>query len=188
MTVASLRCLLLALATALCASTVVAQPAADTTEARMAAAEQLVRTLDDILGPEKLMQSMRNAMQAPLADGLRNHPSLSEAQKRRAAQVLGDELGAVMGDMMSAVKPSLHGTMIKIYAERFNLAELQELQTLYANPSLRKATLLSNEELPRLMQPMMVEMQQWQPRILARVNAAVTRLKAEGIDLQTRTR
>jgi hypothetical protein len=168
---------------ALCATTALAQTAADTPEARKAAAEQLIRNIDDLMGPEKMAQSVRGAMQAPMLEGLRSHPRLTDAQRQRAAQLMGEDLGAVVGEMMVAIKPGLYAAMTSMYVERFSLAEIQELDRFYANPTVRKATLLGAEEMPRLMQPMMGALQQWGPRIQERANATIAKLKAEGIDI-----
>lgn len=156
---------------------------ADSPEARKSAAEALIRSVDDLMGPERMLQGMRGAMQAPLLEGLRNHPRLSEAQKQRAAQVMGDEMGAAMGEMMTAFKPGLYAAMTQLYTERFSVAEIEELQRFYASPVVRKSTTLSMEEMPRLMQPLMAGMRDWAPKLQARMEAARATLRAEGIDL-----
>lgn len=156
---------------------------ADTPETRKTAAEKLIQSVDDLMGPERMMQGMRGAMQAPLMEGLRNHPKLSDAQKKRAAQVMGDEMGGVMGEMMTAMKPALYAAMTQLYTERFSVGEIEELQRFYASPVVRKATTLTMEEMPRLMQPMMAGMRDWAPKIQERMQAAQATLKAEGIDI-----
>jgi hypothetical protein len=156
---------------------------ADTPETRKTAAEKLIQSVDDLMGPERMMQGMRGAMQAPLMEGLRNHPKLSDAQKKRAAQVMGDEMGGVMGEMMKAMKPALYAAMTQLYTERFSVGEIEELQRFYASSVVRKATTLTMEEMPRLMQPMMAGMRDWAPKIQERMQAAQATLKAEGIDI-----
>ena len=88
-----------------------------------------------------------------------------------------------MGEMMKAMKPALYAAMTQLYTERFSVGEIEELQRFYASPVVRKATTLTMEEMPRLMQPMMAGMRDWAPKIQERMQAAQATLKAEGIDI-----
>jgi len=85
--------------------------------------------------------------------------------------------------MMKAMKPALYAAMTQLYTERFSVGEIEELQRFYASSVVRKATTLTMEEMPRLMQPMMAGMRDWAPKIQERMQAAQATLKAEGIDI-----
>ena len=159
-----------------------AQTPADSPDARQAAAAQLIRSIDDLMGPESMARAMRGAMQAPMAQALAGNTRLTEAQKQRVVQVMGDEMTAITTELMQSVKSGLYNAMTTLYAERFSVAELLELQRFYASPVVRKATLMVAEDMPRLMQPMLASMQQMAPRMKERMDAATARLKAEGID------
>lgn len=163
-----------------------AQTPADSPSARQAAAEQLIRSIDDLMGPESMARAMRGAMQAPMTQALAGNSRLTEAQKQRVVQVMGDEMTAVTTELMQSVKSGLYSAMTTLYAERFSVAELLELQRFYASPVVRKATLMVAEDMPRLMQPMLASMQQMAPRMKERMDAATARLKAEGIDPSAR--
>ncbi len=89
----------------------------------------------------------------------------------------------VMSEVMDELIPGVYAAMTQMYVERFTLAEIEQLQAFYASPVVRKATVLSIEELPRLLQPMFQSMQQMQPKIQQRMEAASAHLKTEGIDL-----
>lgn len=155
----------------------------DSPESRRAAAAALVKTLDEISGPERMLKGMNEAMRAPLLQGLQQNAQLTPAQRERAAQRLGDAMSETLVEHMRTVMPSLYQSMADLYAERFTRAEIEQLQAVYASPLVRKATLLGAEEMPRLMQPIMQSMQQLAPVIQQRMQTVVNELKQEGIDL-----
>jgi hypothetical protein len=155
----------------------------DTPESRREAAQALIKSFDDLMGPERMATMMKGSMNAPMQQALQAHPTLTPAQRQRAAQVVTDEMDPVMAEMFKQVMPAMYAAMTQMYAERFTLAEIQELQRVYTSPTVRKATVLGMEELPRLMQPMMGSFQQWAPKMRAASQRADQRLRAEGIVL-----
>jgi hypothetical protein len=166
----------------LLASAVQAQP--ETAQQRRAAAETLVRSLDSLMGPERIMASMRGAFQAPLEMQLKSASHLTLQQRDRAAAVLGDALALTMGEWMKEVMPGMYATMTDVYVERFTLAEIADIQRFYDSSAGRKSATVMQEDMPRLMAPMMQTLQSRAPQIKARMDAATEQLKAEGIVLQ----
>lgn len=166
----------------LLASAVQAQP--ETAQQRRAAAQALVRSLDSLMGPERVMASMRGALQAPLEMQLKSASHLTLQQRDRAAAVLGDALALTMGEWMKEVMPGMYATMTDVYVERFTLAEIGEIQRFYDSSAGRKSATVMQEDMPRLMAPMMQTLQSRAPQIKVRMDAAMEQLKAEGIVVQ----
>ena len=168
--------LLLALCTA-------AQAVDDTPQTRRAAADRLVQTMDELTGPKRMMAGMQGMMQAPMQQALAQNPRLTPAQQQRASEVLSKAMTESLTETMGSVMPAVYGAMTQRYVERFTLAEIEQLNAFYGSAVVRKATVMSIEEMPRLMQPMMQSMQQIGPQIKQRMDAAAAELKREGIDL-----
>lgn len=175
------RTLLLAAALA-CSATAWAQ--ADTPDARREAATALVKSMDKLMGPERMMGTLRAAMQAPMMQGIRANPRLTPAQQERAGQVLVDTMVDATTDMLREVLPGMYGAMTEVYATRFTLAEIRELQRFYASEVGQKSVTVMQDDLPRMMQPLMQTMQAQMPRLQQRIEAAVQQLREEGIVLQ----
>jgi hypothetical protein len=168
--------LLLALCTA-------AQAVDDTPQTRRVAADRLVQTMDELTGPKRMMAGMQGMMQAPMQQALAQNPRLTPAQQQRASEVLSKAMTESLTETMGSVMPAVYSAMTQMYVERFTLAEIEQLNAFYASAVVRKATVMSIEEMPRLMQPMMQSMQQIGPQIKQRMDAASEQLKREGIDL-----
>jgi hypothetical protein len=173
-----------ALTTVLLLATGVAQAQSDTAEARRKAAEQLVRTVDQLSGPERMMGNVKGMMQGSLLQNVRNSSHLSAAQQERAADLMATEMTAAIGDLMKEMLPAVYAAMVDVYVQRFSLAEINALQRFYDSSAGRKATTVMIEDMPRLMQPMMQSLQAQGPRIEERMKGVIERLRAEGIDLK----
>ncbi len=165
-----------------CAAPALAQ--ADDTEARLAAARQVVALTNEYTGPDKMMAAMKAAMQQPLEQQLRSAAHLTMAQRQRAAEVLTNALSEGMGDVMARLMPEVNAAMTRIYVERFTLAEIEAVRRFYDSPAGRKSMAVVAQDLPQLMQPIMQGMQAEAPKMQARAEAALQRLAAEGITLQ----
>jgi hypothetical protein len=159
-----------------------AAAAEDTPAARRAAAEALVATVNQQMGIDKVMGNMQEMMQGQMLQLVQRNERLTPAQQERAAQVLGREMSAAMTDTMASIMPAVNAATIDLYVERFTLAELAELQRFYKSPLGTKAFAIM-DDLPKLMQPMMQALQDAQPVIAQRIEAAIERLRLEGIDL-----
>lgn len=157
---------------------------ADTFEARRTAALAVVKTLEALTGPERMMATMKGAMQAPILQQVRASTHLNITQQDRAAQVLVGELSAGMSELMQDVMPAVLTAMTEVYVERFTLAEIQDTQRFYESSAGRKSMSVMADDMPRLMQPVMQTLQARAPQLQRRVQAAVERLKQEGIDLR----
>lgn len=161
-----------------------AQAQADTPEARREAAAALVKTMDKLTGPERMMGTLRGAMQAPMMQGIRANNRLTPAQQERAGQVMVDTMVNATTEMMREVMPAMYTAMTEVYATRFTLAEIRELQRFYTSETGQKSVTVMQDDLPRMMQPMMQTIQAQMPRLQQRIEAAVQQLRNEGIDLQ----
>lgn len=179
----ALRRLSATLLLVLCTATQAVPAANDTPETRRAAADRLVQTMDDLTGPKRMMAGMKGMVQAPLQQALAQNPRLSPVQRQRASEVLGAAMTEALTEAMGSVMPAVYGAMTQLYVDRFTLAEIEELNAFYGSAVVRKATLLTMDEMPRLMQPMMQSMQLLGPQIQQRMDAATEQLKREGIDL-----
>lgn len=173
----------LVLAFSLVAAAAQAQ-APETPQQRREAAQALVKTMDSLMGPERMMGAMRGAMQAPLEQQLRAASHLTLQQRDRAVAVLSEAMGSTLGEWMKEMMPSMYATMTDIYVERFSLGEIQELQRFYDTPAGRKSVTVMQEDMPRLMAPMMQSMQSRAPQIKERMEAAARQLAQEGINLK----
>lgn len=161
-----------------------AQAQPETPGERRIAAQALVRSLDSLMGPERMLVSMRGAFQATLDQQLKSASHLTLQQRDRAAAVLGDSMAGTMGEWMKELMPSMYATMTDIYVERFTLAEIAEIQRFYDSSAGRKSATVMQEDMPRLMAPMMQTLQARAPHIKQRMDAATQKLKDEGIVLQ----
>jgi len=161
-----------------------AQAQPETPQDRRAAAQALVRSLDSLMGPERMLASMRGAFQAPLEQQLKSASHLTLQQRDRAASVLGDTMARTLGEWMKEMMPGMYATMTDIYVERFTLAEIVEIQRFYDSNAGRKSATVMQDDMPRLMVPMMQTMQARAPLIKERMDAAVQKLKEEGIVVQ----
>ena len=59
----------------------------DTPDSRRTAAQALVKSMDALAGPDRVLATMRAGMQAPIMHSIRSQPNLTEAQQKRAAEV-----------------------------------------------------------------------------------------------------
>lgn len=159
---------------------------ADTLQARRAEVHRMVELAQGTFDPRAIVKSMTQSMQTAVLQGLRErNPQLPPAQLQRAAEVLGTSIGEAVAEFGDQMIPRVYDQMETLFASRLNLAELQELNRYYANPTVRKAMDITAKELPALMQPMMAELQQHMlPAVQTRMAAAVKQLKAEGIALR----
>jgi|GEM_PF-5334913 len=160
----------------------VAQAQTDTHEARREAALALIESVEAVMGPKRVAQEWITTMQAPVVRALSNSQAFSEAQKRRALQVLEEELSGVMARMLSEFGPLIHHSVVTLYVQRFTAEEIKELQRLYSNPLLRRAALLNPQG--TVTQIMTAGMQKWTPSFTQGIDAALNKLKNEGIDLR----
>ncbi len=174
----------LVLAVVLAATGATASAQADTAEARREAATALVKSMDKLMGPERMMSTLRGAMQAPLMQGIRSNTRLTIAQQERAGKVMVDTLVEATSDMLREMMPAMYSAMTEVYATRFTLVEIRQLQQFYASDVGQKSVTVMQEDMPRLMQPMMQTIQSQVPRLQQRIEAAVQRLRDEGIVLQ----
>jgi hypothetical protein len=181
---ASARSGALLLAMALMLGSGAAWAQADTPDARREAASALVKSMDKLMGPERIMGSMRAAMQAPMMQGIRANKRLTPAQQERAGQVMVDTMVEATTDMLREVMPGMYAAMTDTYATRFTLLEIRELQRFYASEVGQKSITVMQDDMPRMMQPMMQTIQAQAPRLQQRIEAAVQRLRDEGIELQ----
>jgi len=172
------------LALLLCTTCVTAFAQADTPEARHEAATALVKSMDKLMGPERMVGTLRGAMQAPMMQSIRANSRLTPAQQERAGQVMVDTMVDATTELMREVMPAMYGAMTQVYATRFTLAEIRELQRFYASEVGQKSVTVMQDDLPRLMQPLMQSMQAQAPRLQQRIEAAVQKLREEGIELQ----
>lgn len=159
-----------------------AQPADDTPAARRAAAASLVEMVNQQVGADKMIGNMQQLLQAQMLQLVQRNERLTPAQQERAAEVLSREMSTVMSETMTGIMPGVNTAMIDLYVERFTVAEITELQRFYESPLGMKAFAVM-DDLPRLMQPMMQSLQDMQPVLTRRLEAAVERLRLEGIDL-----
>jgi hypothetical protein len=160
-----------------------ALPGADTPEARRGAAEALVRSMDELMGADRMLTTMRATMEAPLLEGIRGNQRLTPAQQQRAADVLVDVMVATTRELLQDVMPLVQAAMTDVYVTRFSLAELEQLQAFYASSAGRKSVTVMVDDLPQLMQPMLARMQERTPELQRRLEGAVRQLRAEGIEL-----
>jgi hypothetical protein len=166
-------------------SLLVALPAAaDDTERRLAAARQVVALMNEHNGPEQMMGAMKAAMRAPLEQQLRSATHLTMAQRDRAANVMSAALTEGLGEVMARVMPEMNAAMTRLYVERFTLAEIEAVRSFYESSAGRKSMAVVAQDLPQLMQPMMLAIQAEVPKLQGRVMQALERLAAEGIQVQ----
>lgn len=170
------------MASTLLGSAAQAQP--ETPQDRRAAAQALVKTMDSLMGTDRMLSSMRGAFQAPLEQQLKAASHLTLQQRDRAALVLGNAMASTLGEWMKEMMPGMMATMADIYVERFTLAEILEIQRFYNTPAGQKSASVMQEDMPRLMAPMMQTLQTRAPLIKQRMDAAAQQLKEEGINLQ----
>ena len=156
----------------------------DTPDSRRTAAQALVKSMDALAGPDRVLATMRAGMQAPIMHSIRSQPNLTEAQQKRAAEVMVGTLADAMGELMKELMPATYAAMTEIYVDRFTLAEIQAVQAFYDSPAGRKSVTVMMEDMPRMMQPIMQAMQSRTQQLQQRIQAAVQQLKSEGIDLE----
>lgn len=161
---------------------------ADTPQARAQVAQELVQAMDSLMGPERMKATLQSAIRAPMEAQLKQASHLTLQQRDRAVAVLADAMGAETSSLLADVMPSLYAAMREIYVERFTLAELRELRQFYESSAGRKSLTVMQEDMPRLMQPMMQMMQGRTPQLRQRIEAAVRQLQSEGIELQPPSR
>lgn len=161
-----------------------AQAQADTPEARRTAAKALVQVMDELTGPERMIGTMRAAMEGPLVQQIRTNTQLSAAQQQRATEVMLSAMTESFTELMREVMPGMYQAMTEIYVERFSLAEIEAVRGFYLSPAGRKSVTVLAEDMPRLMQPMMQNLQSQTPRLQQRVEAAQRQLGQEGIVLR----
>jgi hypothetical protein len=158
---------------------------ADTPDARHAAAHEMMRAATALFDPQKMVQSMMGSMTAQITQATRQkNPQLTDVQVQRVAQVMNQAIGESTSDLLNEMIPEMYAQMEQVFADHFTLAEIKQLQGIYTSPVFRKGTEVMMTEMPQLMKPMMARMQQMQPKIEQRVEAAKQQLKAEGIELK----
>lgn len=157
---------------------------ADDTEARLAAARQVVALTNEYAGPDRVIAAMKAGMQQPLEQRLRSATHLTMAQRERAVEVLTSALSDGLGEMMAKLLPELNAAMTRVYVERFTLAEIEAVRRFYDSPAGRKSMEVMAQDMPQLMQPIMQGLHAEMPKIHARAEAALQRLAAEGIVMQ----
>lgn len=156
----------------------------DDTERRLAAARQVVALMNEHAGPVQVMAAMKASMRAPLEQQLRSATHLTMAQRDRAAEVLTASLSEGLEELLTRLLPEVNAAVMRVYVERFTLAEIEQVRQFYDSAAGRKSMAVMAQDLPQLMQPMLQGLQAEAPKIQARVQAAVERLAAEGIALQ----
>ncbi len=161
-----------------------AQAQGDTPEARRAAAQSLVKSMDQLMGPDRMLATMRASMQAPIVQGIRSNPRLTPAQQQRAADVMVKTVVDATAELMKELMPGVYAAVTEVYVERFTVSEIQAVQAFYDSPAGRKSVTVMMDDMPRLMQPMVQSLQSRMPALQQRIQAAVQQLKAEGIDLE----
>jgi hypothetical protein len=123
-------------------------------------------------------------MRAPLEQQLRSATHLTMAQRDRAANVMSAALTEGLGEVMGRVMPEMNAAMTRLYVERFTLAEIEAVRSFYESSAGRKSMAVVAQDLPQLMQPMMLAIQAEVPKLQGRVMQALERLAAEGIQVQ----
>jgi hypothetical protein len=156
----------------------------DTPQQRRAAAQALVKSLDSLMGAERMVQTMRSAMQAPMEQQLRSASHLTFQQRDRALAVLSEAMASTMVEWAQEMLPSTYAAMTEIYIERFSLPEIEELQRFYTSAAGRKSMTVMQEDMPRMMAPMMQNLQARGHLIKQRMDAAVESLAKEGIQVK----
>lgn len=157
---------------------------ADTPQARAQVAQELVQAMDSLMGPERMRSTLQASIRAPMEAQLRQASHLTVQQRDRAVTVLSEAMSAETSALLADVMPSLYAAMREIYVERFTLAELRELRQFYDSSAGRKSLTVMQDDMPRLMQPMVQMMQGRAPQLRQRIEAAVRQLQSEGIELQ----
>jgi hypothetical protein len=164
-------------------ATEAAQAQSDTPEARRTLARELVKTMDELSGPERSMKAVGASIRQALQQQIAAESRLTPAQQQRAAEVLSQEASAAVADMLRSIMPTMYAAIEDLYVQRFSLAELQEVQRFYTSTPGRKSVVVIMEDLPQLMQPMMQRIQNEAPAMQGRLEAAAQRLREEGIEL-----
>jgi len=157
---------------------------ADTPQARAQVAQELVQAMDSLMGPERMRSTLQASIRAPMEAQLRQASHLTVQQRDRAVTVLSEAMSAETSALLADVMPSLYAAMREIYVERFTLAELRELRQFYDSSAGRKSLTVMQDDMPRLMQPMVQMMQGRAPQLRQRIEAAVRQLQSESIELQ----
>lgn len=177
------RCIAVA---ALATCTLVSAPAwaqPDTPQSRRAAADALVKSINDFAGPERIMKMMQSNIEAATLQQVRSATHLTAAQQERVSTVLSAEMSAAMSDLFKEIMPGMIESITNLYVERFSLAELQELLRFHTSAVGVKSMTVMMDDMPRMMQPMMRTVETLAPRLAQRMQAVQARLKDEGIDL-----
>jgi hypothetical protein len=170
----------------LAASAIAVAPAwaqSDTPQDRRAVAEALVKSVSEFAGPERMLKTMQSSVEASLLQQVRAAAHLTPAQQERAAAALSAEMTAAMSDSLKDLMPGMLEVMTKVYVERFSVAELQELLRFHTSAVGIKSMTVMMDDMPRMMQPVMQNMQAQMPRMAQRMQAVQAKLKEEGIDL-----
>jgi hypothetical protein len=157
--------------------------AAETVQQRRAAAQALVKSMESLMGAERMMQGMRSAMQTPLQQQLKAASHLTFEQRDRALAVLSEAMTSTLGEWTQEMLPSMYAAMTDIYVERFTLAEIEDLRRFYSTTAGQKSMTVMQEDMPRMMEPMMQKLQARAMQIKQRMDAAIERLEREGIRL-----
>ncbi len=157
---------------------------ADSPEARRSVAKALIKAVDELSGPERTMKVVSTSIYQALQQQIGANERLTSAQKERAAQVMSQEATAAVGELVREAVPAMYAAMEDLYVERFSLLELQEVQRFYSSIAGRKSMSVMMDDMPRMMQPMMKTMRDRSPQVQQRLEAAVQRLRAEGIDFE----
>jgi len=170
-----------------CAALAASLPAwaqTDTPEARRSVAQALVKSIEELSGPERSIQSVSSSIQQGMQQRINGNERLTAAQKERAVQVMSQAATEAVRELVREALPAMFGAMEDLYVERFSLPELQEVQRFYSSAVGRKSMTVMMDDIPRMMQPMMKTMRDRGQQIQQRLEAAVQRLREEGIELQ----
>jgi hypothetical protein len=169
---------------AACAASSAWASGADTPDARRAAATVLVQTMSRVMGPERLLAAMRAGIEAPLAQQVRTDTRLTLAQQNRVIELIGAAMSEVLSEALAQALPQQYAAMTELFVERFTLSEIEAVTQFQSSPVGIKSMTVMQEDLPRLMQPVMQTLQSLQPRILQRLEGARQQLQREGIELR----
>jgi hypothetical protein len=108
---------------------------------------------------------------------------LNAQQLSRIDQLLGGMMRSEMNAVMRKVMPAMMEATEKIYADRFSIAELEELSRFMNSPVGKKSQSVMLKELPQTMQPMMGEFGQIGQTVAKKTIDIFTQLEKEGIRL-----
>ena len=143
--------------------------------ARREMAAKVVQANMQALDAEKMLASIAESMKVNMVSVFkRSIPNQSADYYANAAEVAARNLTPSLNAFMLELMPSMLENMADRYVQKFTTQELAELAKINEIPIVRRASTITLESMPKVMEPMTQALLQ-HAELLARLTQALTR-------------